>query len=297
MSSWRPSPRTPQSAGPLRNALQILNLSNDNHQLFDQTREMMERQLQQMVRLVDDLLDVSRITRGKIELRKERVGLAVVVQSAVETSRPLIEACNHELTVTLPPTPVYVDADVTRLAQAFSNLLNNSAKYTERGGHIWLTAEREGSDAVVSVQDNGMGIPAAMLPHIFEMFTQVNRTLERSQGGLGIGLTLVRQLVEMHGGTVRAHSEGESRAPSSSCVYGPCSGDPPKTQDSGEARATDFGDKHRILVVDDNEDAAVSRPCCCESWDTRLKRPDGLAVEAANVFTPARYCSTLGCLN
>ena len=156
-----------------------------------------------MVRLIDDLLDVSRISRGKIELRKERVELAKVVQQAVETSRPLIEAGGHDLTIDVPPDPIYVDADVTRLAQVFANLLNNAAKYTERGGRIWLTVERQGSDAVVSVRDTGVGIPAHMLPKVFEMFTQVDRTLERSQGGLGIGLSLVKRLVEMHGGTRR----------------------------------------------------------------------------------------------
>ena len=156
-----------------------------------------------MVRLVDDLLDVSRITRGKMELRKERVELAAVVRNAVETSRPLIEGGGHELTVALPPEPVYLDADPVRLAQVFSNLLNNAAKYTEAGGHIWLAVERQGSDVLVSVKDDGIGIAAEMLPRIFEMFSQVTPALERSQGGLGIGLSLVRGLVEMHGGSDR----------------------------------------------------------------------------------------------
>ena len=160
---------------------------------------------------VDDLLDVSRISRGKLELRKERVELAAVLNNAVETSRPLIESSGHELTVSVPPEPIFVDADVTRLAQVFANLLNNAAKYSERGGHIWLTAERQGSDVVVSVKDTGVGIPPDMLPKIFEMFTQVDRSLERSQGGLGIGLTLVKRLVEMHGGSVEARSEGHGR--------------------------------------------------------------------------------------
>src|SRR5258707_1928732 len=156
-----------------------------------------------MVRLVDDLLDVSRITKGKIELRKERLELAAVVGSAVETSRPLIESAGHELTVTLLPEPIPLDADLTRLAQVFSNLLNNAARYTEQGGHIGLTAERHGGEVVVKVRDTGLGIPADMLPKIFEMFTQVDRSLERSQGGLGIGLTLVKRLVERHGGRFR----------------------------------------------------------------------------------------------
>ena len=161
-----------------------------------------------MVRLIDDLLDVSRISRNKLDVRKERVELAAVVESAVESSRPLIQQCGHELTISLPTEAFYLDADPIRLAQVFLNLLNNAAKYTNRGGQIWLTAEREGSDAVVSVRDNGIGIPGDMLSSIFDMFTQVDRSLEQSQGGLGIGLTLVRRLVEMHDGSIEARSNG-----------------------------------------------------------------------------------------
>ena len=193
---------------PMRNALQIIQLASGDREAVAQAREMMERQMRHMVRLVDDLLDVSRITRGKLELRKQRVDLAAVVRTAVEASRPLVEASGHHLTITLPPQPLFVDGDPVRLAQVFSNLLNNAAKYTDRGGKIWLTAERQGSDAVVSVRDSGLGIPKEMLGKVFELFTQVDSTLERSQGGLGIGLTLVRRLTEMHGGSIEAHSEG-----------------------------------------------------------------------------------------
>ena len=208
-SSWRRWPtncatRWPRSATP-SNCCGVRTATPTS---IEQARSMMERQVGQMVRLMDDLLDISRITSGKMQLRKERVELAAVVQSAVEASRPLIEAQAHELTVTLPPEPVYLDADPTRLAQVFSNLLNNAAKYTEKGGHIWLTAERQGGEVVVSVRDTGIGIAAEHLPHIFEMFSQVDPALERSQGGLGIGLALVRGLVELHGGTVEARSGG-----------------------------------------------------------------------------------------
>jgi signal transduction histidine kinase len=168
----------------------------------------MERQLRQVIRLVDDLLDISRITRGRLQLRKERVELAAVVQAAVETSRPLIHASSHELTVTLPPEPVHLQADFIRLAQVLANLLNNAAKYTEKGGHIWLKAEQQGSEVVVSVRDNGIGIAAEHLPHLFTMFAQLTPALERSQGGLGVGLSLVKGLVEMHGGSVAARSAG-----------------------------------------------------------------------------------------
>jgi signal transduction histidine kinase len=157
---------------------------------------------------VDDLLDVSRITRGKVELRKERVNLSKVVDSAVETSRPLIEVPGHELTVQLAPEPIWLEADFTRLAQVVSNLLNNSARYTKPNGRIWLTTEMRDGEAIIRVCDNGIGIPEDMLPLVFEMFTQVDRPQERSQGGLGIGLSLVRGLVEMHGGKVEAYSDG-----------------------------------------------------------------------------------------
>ncbi|MES1245209.1 MAG: ATP-binding protein [Acidobacteriota bacterium] len=196
---------------PIRNGLQLIRLAGNDPDLLDRTRSMMERQVQQMVRLVDDLLDVSRISRDRLELRRERVDLATVVRNAVETSRPLVESAGQDLQVALPPEPVLLDADPVRLAQALSNLLNNAAKYSERGGSIRLTAERLDGEVVVRVRDTGIGIPADKLPHIFDLFVQVDRSLERSQGGLGIGLTLVKRLIQMHGGSVEAHSEGVGR--------------------------------------------------------------------------------------
>jgi PAS domain S-box-containing protein len=193
---------------PIRNGLQIMRLSNGGREAVEKARAMMERQVAHMVHLVDDLLDLSRISRGKIELRTGRVELAGVVQQAVETGRPQVEAAGLDLAVAVPPGPVYVDADATRLAQVFANLLNNAAKYTDRGGRVDLAVVRRGHEAVVSVRDTGVGIPAHMLPRVFEMFTQVDRHLERSQGGLGIGLSIVKKLVEMHGGAVEARSDG-----------------------------------------------------------------------------------------
>lgn len=240
---------------PLRNALQIIRLS-PGQEAKDQARSMMERQLGQMVRLVDDLMDVSRITRGKVELRKERVQLSALMESAVETSRPLIEQMGHELTVTLPEHPVVVEADPIRLAQVFANLLNNAAKYSDRGGHIWLTAARQGSQVIVSVKDTGIGIPPDDLTSIFDMFNQVDRSLEMAQGGLGIGLTLVRRLVEMHHGRVSAHSEGLGRG-SEFIVQFPvvveASVQQRKHDEPPPARSS-----LRILVVDDNRDGADS---------------------------------------
>src|SRR6185295_12502231 len=171
----------------------------------------MDRQLSHMVRLIDDLLDISRVSRNKMELRRSRVLLADVVSSATETARPALEAAGHELTVALPPEPIHLDADLTRLAQVFANLLNNSAKYTERGGHIWLTATREGDRVSVAVRDTGIGIPAFALPNLFDMFSQVDRSIERSTGGLGIGLALVKGMVQMQGGTVEAASPGQGK--------------------------------------------------------------------------------------
>ena len=246
---------------PIRNSLEVLRRADGNSLLREKARAMMERQLRQMVRLVDDLLDVSRITRNKLELRKERVELAAAVQSAVETSAPLFQESGHELSVSLPPEPVPLHADPTRLAQVLSNLLNNAAKYTEPGGRVWLTAERRGGEVVVSIRDTGIGIPAAMLPRIFEMFTQVDASLERTHGGLGIGLTLVRRLVELHGGTIQAASAGPGQG-SEFTVRLPVLEEPPRDQAPQPAAARSAvaaaAARRRILVVDDNEDAAES---------------------------------------
>jgi PAS domain S-box-containing protein len=240
---------------PIRNSLHILRLSGHSNPATEQTYEVMERQLSQMVRLVDDLLEISRITRGQIELRKERVDLAAVIRSAVEASKPLIEDFDHELTISLPPEPLNIEADPVRLEQIISNLLNNAAKYTDPGGQIWLTAKRESDDATISVRDSGIGISPDMLPRIFEMFTQVEHSASRTQGGLGIGLTLVRSLVEMHGGSVEARSEGAGKG--SEFIVRLCLDLRPRTEIARDAmyRSGQLSPK-RVLVVDDNRDAA-----------------------------------------
>ncbi|HEX7183239.1 MAG TPA: ATP-binding protein [Thermoanaerobaculia bacterium] len=240
---------------PLRNALQIIRKGGMN----ERVQGMMERQVHHMVHLVDDLLEVSRITRGKIELRRERVELSTIVQNAIETSHPLIEASRHELSVTLPPEPLMLDADPVRLAQVVANLLNNAAKYTDPGGRIWLTAGREGGEAVIRVLDSGIGIPPEMMPRIFEMFAQADRSLGRSQGGLGIGLTLVRNLVQMHGGSLQAASAGPGQG-SEFTVRLPLASEDRLLREGGlEADSKASGPAaRRILVVDDNEDAADS---------------------------------------
>jgi CheY-like chemotaxis protein len=274
---------------PIRNAVQFLRLKGPPDPDLQNARDIIERQLRQMTRLVDDLLDVARIGRGKLTLHREPVSLGAVLTSAVESSRPLIEAAGHDLAVALPPEPILVEADPTRLAQVFLNLLNNAAKYTPPGGRLWLTAERQGREAVVRVRDTGVGIPAPMLPHIFEMFTQVDRSLERSQGGLGIGLTLVKRLVEMHGGSVEAKSEGPGQG-SEFVVRLPVVGMPavqsPQPSSGGEQAAV--AAKLRILLVDDNVDAAESLGLLLQIRGHEVRTaPDGVAgLEVAASFRP-----------
>ena len=273
---------------PIRNALEIMRLTREP-QTLDSARHIIERQLRQMIHLVDDLLDISRITQGKIELRPDRVDMLTVLQNAVETSRPLIEARRQELTLRLPPAEsLTVRADSTRLVQVIANLLNNAAKYTPEGGRIVLGAWRDAGHAVVTVEDSGLGIPAAMLPRVFDMFAQVDRSLERSQGGLGIGLALVKKLVEMHGGSVQAESEGENRGSRFTIRVPTIAGS------SGSAHArqrpTDalphLGT--RVLIVDDNVDSASSLATMFELLGCRTAMAhDGLAaVREAETFAP-----------
>jgi PAS domain S-box-containing protein len=273
---------------PIRNALEIMALTREP-QTVESARHIIERQLGQMIHLVDDLLDISRITQGKIELRPDRVDVLTVLQSAVETSRPLIETRRQELSLRLPPAEsLTVRADSTRLVQVIANLLNNAAKYTPEGGRIVLGAWRDGGHAVVSVEDSGLGIPAAMLPRVFDMFAQVDRSLERSQGGLGIGLALVKKLVEMHGGSVQAESEGENRG-SRFTIRLPTIA---AIAESAHVRQRP-GDAlphagTRVLVVDDNVDSASSLATMFELLGCRTAMAhDGLAaVREAEAFVP-----------
>jgi signal transduction histidine kinase len=192
---------------PLRHGLDILRRSPDSADAVE-IREMMDRQLIHLLRLIDDLLDVSRVSQGKIELRKERILAADVVRSALESSRPLIDSAGHSLTLDVPVEPIWLEADLTRLAQVVGNLLNNAAKYTPDGGHIGLSLRTDENDAVIAVSDNGLGIPADMQSEVFQLFAQVENQTDRAKGGLGIGLALVKQLVAMHDGSVSAESAG-----------------------------------------------------------------------------------------
>jgi PAS domain S-box-containing protein len=279
---------------PIRNSLEILKISEHDPSL-DSVLDVMNRQLVQLVRLVDDLMDVSRITRNKLQLRLERIDLASVIRGAVETSQPLIQANGHELTLILPPEEICLKADTTRLAQVFANLLNNAAKYTERGGRIRLAVTRHDDEVVVSIQDNGIGIPKEMLSKVFDLFAQVGTTLEHAQGGLGIGLMLVRRLVEMHGGSVEARSGGPSMG-SEFLVHLPVA--PPLAQASAphfEPHAPP-PERRRVLIVDDNRDAADSlqRLLDLMGHDVQVVRDGLAAVEAAAEMKPDIILLDLG---
>jgi PAS domain S-box-containing protein len=272
---------------PIRTAAEVLKVCEPVGPGVREAREVIERQVQQLARLVDDLLDVSRITRGKVRLETAAVDLASVVARAVETSRPLVEARRHRLETALPDAPVLVRGDLARLVQVIANLLTNAAKFTDAGGEIRLEVTAEGREAVIRVRDDGIGIPAELLPRIFDLFAQGDRALDRSQGGLGIGLTLVRQLVALHGGRVEARSEGPGKG-SELVVRLPLSetaeGAPGAPAEDGR-RA---GGGLRVLVVEDNVDAAdmLSLMLRLAGHETRVVHDGASAPDAAVAFLP-----------
>ncbi|MFN8497396.1 MAG: ATP-binding protein [Anaerolineae bacterium] len=279
--------RNPLAA--MRTSVEVLKRRGPSDPALERSRSVIDRQLRHMARLLDDLLDVSRITQNKLELRRERVALADVVWAAVETSRPLIDRNEHHLTVTLPPDAVSLDADPVRLAQVFSNMLNNAARYTERGGDIWLTATREGGEVVVAVKDSGIGISGDMLPRVFDLFSQAGPALQRSHTGLGIGLSLVKGLVEMHGGTVEAHSDGAGQGAEfivrlpTACDEAPVEPDqaaPPIGAPTPTAR--------RVLVADDIEDNADTVALLLQEMghEVRVAYGGQAAVTTAADFRP-----------
>lgn len=273
---------------PIVNSLELLRLARDDSNTLDEPLNVMQRQANQMVRLIDDLLDVSRITRNKLELRKEQVDLQSVLQVSLETSDPQIKQAGTEVSLTLPKEPIFLTADPTRLAQVFSNLLNNAAKFSEPASQIAVSAERTASEVVVTVRDHGIGIAADMLPHIFEMFAQIDRS-SRRQGGLGIGLTLAKQLVEMHGGTIEAHSGGPGRGSQFSVrlpLVGAV-GDQQPTPSQTETKSPSLI-RRRVLVVDDSADTANTLTMILKvmGHDVRTAHDGTTAMQVAEAFRP-----------
>jgi PAS domain S-box-containing protein len=276
---------------PLQSSLEILAMGVADSNMLEWAREVMERQVGHLVRLVDGLLDVSRMMQGRIELHKEPTELADIVARAVEMAQPVIDSRGHKLTVSVAPGPMWVEADVLRLVQVVTNLLNNAAKYSPTPGQIWLTARHEGNEAVVRIRDEGVGIPADILSRIFELFVQSNRTMARSEGGLGIGLTLVRRLVELHGGAVLASSAGpgkgsefEVRLPIMVRHVVAKSGAEP-AEEPVVARPMD---RHRVLVVEDNIYAAKSFATLLrlDGHEVQIAHDGPMALQMATTFQP-----------
>jgi signal transduction histidine kinase len=274
---------------PVRNAAQLLQYQKDIPTQAIRAREVIARQVGVMSRLIDDLMDVSRIDQGRIELRRERVALAAVVELAVESSRPSMLEFGHRLALRLPEGPILLDADPVRLSQVLVNLLTNAAKYTDRGGHIELAAEVVGGEATITVSDDGIGIPENELPNVFNMFAQVEGALTRSRGGLGIGLTLVRHLVELHGGRVEAKSAGMGRG-SAFVVTLPVPAPAPANEPAPAALAPAAAACRpmRILVVDDHQDGAESMSAllAMQGHEVRVAHDGEAALAAAEEFRP-----------
>jgi CheY-like chemotaxis protein/nitrogen-specific signal transduction histidine kinase len=282
---------------PIRNAVELLRRIAPADTRLTWARDVVDRQVTHMAQLVDELLDVSRITQGKISLKKEALELEKILQHAIETVRPLMEARSQTFEVRLPASPVWMQGDFARLAQVVANLLNNAAKYTEEGGRIELSASAANGEALVVVRDNGMGIDRELLPRVFELFSQGERSLDRSLGGLGVGLTVVQRLVELHNGRVEVASEGAGKGAEFRIVL-PCltevpNADGPKSAVSVRMAATE---RKRILVVDDNADAAESIAVLLrlEGHEVKTVADANQALECCQVFAPGAVVLDIG---
>jgi signal transduction histidine kinase/CheY-like chemotaxis protein len=272
---------------PIRNAVELMRQVETSDPTFQPSREMVERQVKHLARLVDDLLDVSRITHGSIRLRKEAVDLNAVIRRAAEGARPLLDSRAHGLEVQLPEEPIRLEADPTRLEQVISNLLDNAAKYTMPGGHVWVSAAREGNEAVIRVRDTGIGVPPDVLDRVFEPFVQSDGSLARTEGGLGVGLTLVRSLVQMHGGRVEASSPGLGQG--SEFVLRLPAAQPVEAAVPAAEPAVPVAPRSlRVLVVEDNIDAAESLATLVRLWnhDVAVVHDGRTALEAARQQQP-----------
>jgi PAS domain S-box-containing protein len=271
---------------PIRNALEVLSNGNPVAPEAKPAVDVIDRQTTQMIRLVNDLMDVSRISRNDLKLRKKRVKLQDVLRDAFEVSRPLIDEREHVLSVSESPRAIYIAADRVRLSQAITNLLNNAARYTDRGGRIWLRAERQGDEAIVAVSDNGAGIAPELLPHLFEMFVRADPSYDGPQRGLGVGLTLVKRIVELHGGAVEARSEGRGKGSEFVLRVPLAKGRPRQRAGSGADPAA--ATARRILLVDDDRDLANSLAMALTSLghEVRMAHDGPEAIELANEFRP-----------
>jgi signal transduction histidine kinase/ActR/RegA family two-component response regulator len=288
---------------PIRNAVKVMKQRGSSDPDICWARDVVDHQVRQMAQLVDDLLEISRVISGKVRLQKEAVDVATIVAFATETSRPVLETHHHRLSILLPPESIYIDADPLRMAQVLSNLLNNAAKYTHDGGQVRLSAASDGSQVVLRVRDNGIGIPPEMLSGIFDLFAQVDHSLDHSQGGLGLGLTLVRSLVEMHGGSVRALSKGLGRGSEfvvrlpmmdPSRLYAePKVTEPEKLAPRREQpRSLSF----RVLVVDDNVSSAQSlaKVLKLDGHDVQVTHDGKGAIESVRRFRPEVVLMDIG---
>jgi signal transduction histidine kinase/FixJ family two-component response regulator len=288
---------------PIRYAVKIMKQRGLDDSELCWARDVVDHQVRQMAELVDELLEISRVTTGKVRLQKEPVDVATIVAFAVETSRPLIEMLHHRLSIVLPPGPVMVEADSLRMAQVISNLLNNAAKYSKSPGQIRLAVSVEGSDAVFRVRDKGIGIPSEMLAQIFELFAQVDQSLDHSQGGLGLGLTLVRNLVEMHGGSVLAHSDGLGLGsefvvrlpilPESKAKTERLPAESRKKPPVGRAANVH---PRRVLVVDDNVSSAQSLAMILklDGHDVQVAHDGTVALDMVRRFCPEVILMDIG---
>ena len=281
---------------PIASAIAMMNISNtSDNPVIGKACDIVERQTRQLTRIVDDLLDVSRITHGKVVLKKQPLSIAAMVAAAVEISNPVITALNHRLDMSLPPYDLFVDGDETRLAQVLSNVLNNAARYTEEGGDIWLSVSQVGEEVLISVRDTGIGMPSELLTDIFNIFTQSERSIDRSQGGLGIGLTIARSIIVLHGGRIEAKSQGLGHG-SEFVIHLPMLEQQPSNTVPQEITSANDKTIRRILVVDDNRDAADGMAMLLDiSGHITMTAYDGVeAIAAVEQFKPELVLLDIG---
>jgi signal transduction histidine kinase/CheY-like chemotaxis protein len=274
---------------PIRSAVQIMRHADGDHATAQAARAVIERQLKHLVRLIDDLMDISRLTQGRLELRRERAALASVIQSAVETNRPQLESKQHHLRLELPAESLFVDADITRLVQVFANVLSNAAKYSDSNGHIRILVERDGTDAVVTVTDGGIGIEPDMLARVFEPFTQAQRSRAAPHDGLGIGLTIAKRLIELHGGSISARSEGSGRGSSFIVRLALLESVPQSERSPHSVNGSSPAQRRvRILIADDNYDAAQALALMLrlDGHEVRTANDGAEALKVADEFRP-----------